>query len=189
MDLQKAIEKRASIRKYSDKKVNPENILEAIEAANLAPSPGNTSILKFIIVENEELKETIAEYCNQDFVKTAQFIVVVCSDPLAVERLYDVRAEKYIKQHAGAAIENFLLKITSMGLACCWIGAFMEDSLKIHLKIPPTNNIEAILPVSYQLVSDKTVQKKKHPLNRKIFFEEWGNKYGKSFEKVRRDDV
>ncbi len=189
MDLQKAIEKRASIRKYSDKKVNPEKIIEAIEAANLAPSPGNTSILKFIVVKNEELKEKIAEYCNQDFIKEAPFVVVVCSDPAAVERLYDVRAEKYVKQHAGAAIENFLLKITDMGLACCWVGAFMEDSLKIHLKIPTTNNIEAILPVGYQLVSDKTVQKKKHPLNRKIFFENYGNKYGQDFEVVRRDDI
>jgi len=189
MDLQKAIEKRASIRKYALKEVKKEDIIKAIEAANMAPAPGNLQPLRYVIVEKPELKETIAEASRQEFIKDAQFVVVICSNPKDIKRFYDVRADKYLSQHAGAAAENFLLKITDLGLASCWVGAFVDNMIKRVLKIPEDINIEVILPVGYQAVTDKTKQKRKISLNRKIFFDGWLNKYGHPFEAVRRGDV
>jgi len=188
MELQKVLEKRASIRRFSPKKVKGEEIIKAIEAANLAPSPGNVQILKYIVVQDEELKEEIAESCCQDFIKTAPAIVVVCSDPTQVKRLYDIRAEKYIKHHVGAAVENFLLKITDLGLASCWVGAF-ANNLKNILKIPDNIKIEVVLPVGYEAVGAHTPQKRKYSLNRRVFFEKWKTKQGRSFERVRRADL
>ena len=40
MDLDKTIKKRTSIKNYSDKKPKDDKIINAIEAASLAPSPG-----------------------------------------------------------------------------------------------------------------------------------------------------
>jgi nitroreductase len=188
MNLQKVLEKRASIRKYSDKKVKPELIIEAIEAAHIAPSPGNLCMLRYIVVENQGLKEKIAESCQQDFVKDAPFVVIVCSDPSPAKKFYDIRAKQYVKHHVGASVENFLLKITDLGLASCWVGAFSEG-IKSLLKIPDNIDVEVILPVGYQAVTDKRKQKPKSSLNRKIFFEKWGNKFGEPFEMIRRGDV
>lgn len=184
MELDKALTTRASIRNYSDKKIGYDKIINAIEAANLAPSPGNLPILRFIIVEDRGKIEKIAQACQQDFIENSSAVVVVCSDKSNVERAYDTRTEKYVSQHAGAAIENFLLKITDMKLASCWVGAFSEITIKNALKIPDKIRVEAVLPVAYQSKIDKTKQKSKPLLGNIIFFHEYGNKYKKKFSKI-----
>jgi len=184
MDFDKTLKTRASIRNYSDKKIKYNQIIDVIEAANLAPSPGNLSILKFIIIEDKEKIEKIAQACQQPFVKTAPVIIAVCSEPKKIDIMYDKRADKYIKQHAGAAIENFLLKITDMKLASCWVGAFSELTIKNALKIPDNVTIEAILPIAYQSKIDKTKQKLKTNLGSIIYFEEYKNKYQKKPKRI-----
>jgi len=184
MDLDKVLKQRASIRDYSDKKVKYDKIIDAIEAANLAPSPGNLSILKFLIVEDDEKIQKIAQACQQQFIKKASVVVVVCSDKGNVERMYDARADKYIKQHAGAAIENFLLKITDMGLASCWVGAFSESAIKNSLKIPDEIQVEAVLPIAYESKEKTNKQKPKPNLGNIVYFNEWKNKYKKPVRKI-----
>lgn len=184
MDFNKVLKTRVSIRNYSPKKPKYDKIIDAIEAANLAPSPGNLPILKFIIVEDEETIEKIAQACRQPFIKKTQVLVVVCSDSKNVDRMYDERADKYIKHHAGAAIENFLLKITDMKLASCWVGAFSDPTIKNALKIPDEIEVEAVLPIAYPSPIDKTKQKPKPNLGNICYFETYGNKYQKPIRKV-----
>ena len=179
MDFNKVIKTRASIKKYSDKNIKDDKIIDAIEAASLAPSPGNLSILKFIIIEDKESINKIAQAAQQPFIKSAPVVIAVCSDSANVERAYDIRTEKYVKQQAGAAIENFLLKITEMKLASCWIGAYSESIIKTALKIPENITVEAILPIAYKHKSDKTKQKPKPNLGNITYFETYGNKYQK----------
>ena len=61
MDFDKVIRKRASIRNYSDKKVKYDKVIDAIEVANLAPSPGNIPLINYIIVEEREIINKLAE--------------------------------------------------------------------------------------------------------------------------------
>ena len=181
MEFNKVLEKRTSRRRYSSKKPELEQVMELIAAANLAPSPGNLQILRYVLVEDEKQIEKIAEACQQDFVSKAQILVVVCSESKNVERAYDKRTKRYIKQHAGAAIENFLLKATDMGLASCWVGAFTEFSIKNVLTIPDEVDVEAVLPVGNILITDRTKQKRKPELYERIWFGRYGNKYQKPF--------
>ena len=184
MDFNTVIKNRASIRNYSQKKPKYDKIIDAIEAANLAPSPGNLPILKFIIIEDEETIEKIAQACQQSFIKKAQVLVVICSDSKNIGRMYEKRADKYIKHHAGAAIENFLLKITDMKLASCWVGAFSDTTIKNALKIPDNIQVEAVLPIAYPSKTDKTKQKSKPNLGNIVFFDVWNNKYKKPIRKT-----
>ena len=184
MDFDKLIKKRASIRNYSPKKVKYDKIIDAIEAANLSPSPGNLPILKYIIIQDQKKINKIADACQQKFIKTAKVIVAICSDSKKVELMYDKRSEKYIKQHAGAAIENFLLKITEMKLASCWVGAFSEKTVKDALSIPDEIYVEAVLPIAYQMKTDKTTQKPKPDLGNIVYFDKWKNKYQKPVKKI-----
>lgn len=181
MEFNKLVKERASIRRYSSKKIRTEEIVKLIETSNLAPSPGNLQILRYVIIENPETIEKISVCCQQRFISQAPVIVVVCSHSENTETAYDKRAKKYIKQHAGAAIENFLLKATNMGLVSCWVGAFSEHSLRRLLRIPDTIEIEAVLPVGYRLITDKTKQRRKPVLQDRVFFEIYSNKYQKPF--------
>ena len=173
-----------TIRKFKGK---PEidQVLRCIEAANLAPSPGNLSILKYIIIEELETINKISEACQQDFIEDAAFVVVICSDKKRVEKMYEEHTNTYIKHHSGAAIENFLLKIADLGLASCWIGAFSDETLKTLLRISDDIDIEAVLPIGF----GKGKQEKKPNLAPKVFFEKWKNKSRKPSRKVRREDI
>ena len=182
MNLDKAIKERHSVRRFSSKKPRWEDIVEAIDAANSCPLAGNIPALYFLLIDDEEKIEKIAEASQQDFIKKAQYLVVVCSEPLLLVKSYEERGELYARQQAGAAIENFLLKITDLGLASCWVGEFVEKIVKRALVIPDNILVEAILPVGYEM-PPRTTQKRKPALDRVLFFNKWKQKTMKPMQK------
>ena len=149
MDFDSVIEKRASARSFKSKKASWKDILEAIDAAIKAPSAGKMHHLKFVIIEEQEKIEKIAEFTDQLWISESGILVVVCSDDTHLENQYGERGRVYSRQAAGAAIENFLLKITDLGLSACWVGSYTDELIKQLLKIPAHIQIEAIIPIGY----------------------------------------
>lgn len=182
MDFDKVVESRHSVRSFKEtKEPNYRRVIEAIESATKAPLAGNLPSLKYIMVSNREKIKELAQAAQQDFIAKACYIVVVCSDKRFLEKYYYERAEMYARQQAGAAIENFLLKITDIGLGSCWIGAFSEGTVKRILNIPDNINVEALLPVGYAAFEEQANYKKqpKPEMNSLLFFDKYNNKYMK----------
>ena len=154
-----------------------------IDSARKAPIAGNYPIIKFLIIENQKTINELADLSDQPFIAYSKIIVVVCSDDRNLENLYCERGKKYARQEAGAAIENFLLKITDLGLSSCWIGAYSDELVKQLLKIPNHIEVEAILPVGYP---KKEIKKSRKPsLERCINWETWNNKKRVKFKDPR----
>lgn len=181
MDFDKVIEKRQSVRSFKlTKKPDWRDIIEAIEAANQAPLAGNMSCLRFIFVDDAEKIKELAEASQQSFVGEVSYIVVVCSDNKNLEKAYDERGLKYAREEAGAGIENFLLKITDLGLASCWVGAFVDTQVRQILNIPDNIEVVALLPVGY----GKSLKKRRKPdLSHVLFFNKWKQKWMKPVKK------
>ena len=59
MELNKAIKKRRSVRKFKDKKPNWRDILECIDSVRYAPMAGNNFTLKFILVDDKDRKSVV----------------------------------------------------------------------------------------------------------------------------------
>ena len=182
MDFDKVIKERKSVRKFHSKKPNWRHIIEAFETGLQAPIAGNISSVRFILVDDPVIIAKLTEASQQDFVADTSYVAVVCSDPVDTIRSYGKElGERYVRQQAGAAIENFLLKLVDLGLGACWVGAFDEDEIRSALKIPDNIYIEAIIPVGYSI--DKTPRKKHPSLDRSIYF----NKYKMRFMKPRKE--
>lgn len=175
--LDDIIQKRRSIRKFSKKMPSWRDISHAINAARLSPLAGNIPVIRFLVIKDEKTIENLAENCQQDWIKFAKFVAVVCSKDENLVLNYEKRGKKYARQQAGAAIENFLLKIEELGLATCWVGAFYDKGVKRLLKIPDEVEIEGIFPIGYEDSKAKTKQKRKPTLTSMVFWEKWGNKY------------
>ncbi len=175
MELEKVIKSRKSTRKFSSKKPSWRKILECIDAAKHTPTAGRNYVAKFILIDDSKKIEKISGACQQDFISSARYVVVVCSKPSRLISLYEEKGNIYARQQAGAAIQNFLLKIEDLGLGACWIGHFVEEEIKTLLKIPEDVNIEAIIPIGFSAERDKP---KKRPIDmdRILFF----NSYGKT---------
>ncbi|OYT36555.1 hypothetical protein B6U91_00965 [Candidatus Pacearchaeota archaeon ex4484_71] len=148
MQLDKAIKSRRSIRKYKSLSPNWKDILEAIDSARYAPMAGNVFTLNFMLVDDKEKIEKIAVLSSQQFISEAKYLVLFLTDPSrTINAFGEVDGDKFCKQQAGAAIQNFLLKIEESELSTCWIGLFNERKIKQLLKIPEKYNIEALFPI------------------------------------------
>lgn len=174
MGLDRYIKNRRSVRKYKDLKPDWRDIIESIDSCRYGPMAGNIYTLKFILVDDPRIIMKLAEAAQQTFVSHAQFVVVVCTKPLRTINAYGERGKRYCRQQAGAAIENFLLKIQEIGLSTCWVGAFADELVKEALKIPDDVDVEAMFPIGYEYSKPRT-RKNKVDIDRILYF----NKYGK----------
>ena len=181
MDLGKAITSRHSVRKFSTKKPDWREIIECIDSARYAPTAGGNFTLKFILVDEKEKINELAEAAQQDFISKAHYVVAVCSIPGRLVNAYGPQGDVYARQQAGASIQNFLLKIQESGLSTCWVGYFTEEKVKGILDIPNNANVEAIFPIGFEFEKKKT-RKAPIDLDNILYF----NKYGK--DKMRKNN-
>lgn len=178
MDIDKAIKERHSVRSFKkEKKPDYNKIVEAVDAARKAPLAGNIEAVKYILVSDKDKIKELAIAAQQNFVGDVAYILVVYSDRKDLDKLYYERGKMYGHQQAGAAIENFMLKLTELGLATCWVGAFSEETVKRILGIPDNIAVEALLPIGYEM--GKAKQKRKPNLDDVLFYDSWKNRFMK----------
>ncbi len=174
MKLDEAIQSRRSIRKFKEKRPDWRDIMEALDATRYAPMSGDIFSLKFIYIDNEKTISEIAKWSGQDFIAQAKCVVVFIRTPTKTKLSFKDRAELYLPQQAGAAIQNFLLKLEEKGLSTCWIGHFDNEKIKHLLKIPKDKEVEALFPIGYAKEKPST-RRARRDFYEMMFFNEWGN--------------
>lgn len=174
MGVDRLIQARRSVRKFKSTKPDWREIIECIDAMRYAPMAGNNFSLKFILVDDEEKIDKMAKASQQPFISHAKYVVVVCTTPKRTEIAFEDRGKNYLRQQAGAAIQNFLLKLTEAKLATCWVGHFVDEEIKDILDIPKDIQVEALFPIGYPL--KKPEQKRIIDLDTVLYFNKYGNK-------------
>lgn len=149
MSVLEMIQKRRSLRKYKGDSI-PEDVLQRVlEAARLAPSGKNYQPWKFIIVQDKELKEKLAQAsAEQFFMVEAPIIIVGCGFP---DDSYS-HMGRYMKSwpvDVTIALEHLILQAAEEGLGTCWIGSFEETEVKSILNIPENVRVLALTPLGY----------------------------------------
>lgn len=120
MEVKEALLKRRSCRKYLDKKVDKEIILELMKAAMSGPSARNKQPWAFYVITDEgKLEQLRGVAPSFNFNSTCH--IVVCGD---MSKRITTKPEDFWIQDCSAAIENILLRATSLGLGTCWCGVF-----------------------------------------------------------------
>jgi len=183
MELDKALKERHSVKRFNSKKPDWRNIIEAIDAARYAPMAGGNYTLKFILVSDAEKIRELANCTQQSFCGTAQYIVVACSVPGRATNAYGDQGKEYVRQQAGAAMENFLLKIQDLGLSTCWIGYFVEDQIKRVLSIPENAQVEAVFPIGYEY-EKRRARKSPIDIDNILYFDKYGEKRMKPLKQM-----
>ncbi len=162
---------RQSVRSYTDKPVETDKIERCLEAARLAPSACNAQAWKFIVVNNTELKNALADAAEDRVLSMNHFtkqapvhIVVVREKPNITSKLGGViRNKTYTLIDLGIATEHFCLQAVSEGLGTCILGWFNEKKVKELLNIPGNKRAEVIITLGYP-ASDEIREKKRKNL-------------------------
>ena len=81
LKTKEAIEKRRSIRKFKNKRISDEIIMELLESARLAPSGCNAQPWRFKIVKDENTKHKLYKAAQKQlFIKQAPVVFACCAD-------------------------------------------------------------------------------------------------------------
>jgi nitroreductase len=165
---------RRSIRRFKrGEKVSEEDLRKILEVATYAPSAGNRQPWEFIIVENEDTKNKLAEAAyNQTWITEAPIIIVVCANEERSASRYGERGRTlYCIQDTAAAIQNMLLMAHSLGYGTCWVGAFNENEVRRILNIPIGVRPVAIIPIGKP--DEKPTMPPRIPIQKLIHYEKY----------------
>lgn len=156
MEAIECIKTRRSIRKFLDKPVEWDKIVDIIYCGILAPNAGNLQNWKFVYLTDPDKKKAVADAClKQYWIADAPVILVIYSNPEKSRQYYGVRGERlYAIQNCAAAAENILLAAHALGLGACWVGAFDEEMLKEATEAsvkqrPHEPRPQVVIPIGY----------------------------------------
>ena len=175
MDVAEAIKKRRCIREYSEKCVSWDDLSEILHAGVRAPSAGNLQNWRFIVIDQDEIKEELAKASlNQMWLTQAPYVVLICSDDTELKRYYPKKGEiLYPIQNCACAAENMLLMATEKGIDSGWVGAFDDSAIKRIIKLPDNVHPQAILTFGYRKF-DLKEPTKRFSVDKITYFNEWG---------------
>jgi nitroreductase len=151
------VQARQSVRKYTDKPVEPEKLQRCLEAARLAPSASNSQPWKFVVVNDPELvqkvaRETIGPLSTfNNFVPQAPVIVAIVIEKMKTLTKIgsSIQDREYPLIDIGIAAEHFCLQAAEDGLGTCMLGWFNEKPVKELLKIPKDRRIGLLITLGY----------------------------------------
>lgn len=180
-DFLELAKSRQSVRAYKDKPVEKDKIIRCLEAARLAPSACNSQPWKFVVVDDRELKNQIADETNNralplnHFTKQAPIHVVIVREKSKITSQLGgmVRNKTYALMDIGIAAEHFCLQAATEGLGTCILGWFNEKRVKELLNIPKTKRAELIITIGYP-ASEELRNKKRKDLDEIFSFNSYG---------------
>lgn len=184
MDTLDAIKTRRSVRKFSDKAVEPEKLQIVLEAVQAAPSWSNMQCWRMVVVKNAETRAKISDLSYvesflaprgykfnpaQKGIADAPVVIVLCGVP---EQSGELNGQKYYLVDTGIASENLMLAAHAVGLATVFVGVFDEEKLGDLLDIPPGIRIVGLFPLGYPLAEPKAGPPRKS-LEEIVCYEKW----------------
>ena len=176
MEFDEVVKKRRSIRKYIGKEISLDKLILILESAKNSPSSGNLQDFRFIIVNDKDKKNKIAEAClKQDWMNSAPIFIVVCSDIKRLKEYYKSKADEYSLQNAAAAAMIISLKSTDLGLSSCWVSVFDQKEISQILRIKEGVIPQIILTLGYEYTLPLKPPQK-ISLDKILFFNKYGDK-------------
>lgn len=132
------IHNRRSIRKYKDQQITDEELNMIIEAGRYAPSGGNNQTTHFIVIQNQEVLQTLKRLAVQEFSKmevsenTYRSLrnSIIQSKKGNYDFIYNAPTFVIVTNLRGygnaiadcaVALENMMIAAASLNIGSCWI--------------------------------------------------------------------
>ena len=163
---------RKSVRAYADREIDEAIVQEILLAATAAPTAGNQQLYTILRINDQKIKEQLAESCDhQPFIAKGKLVLVFCADCLKWYEAF---------RHAGCeprdpgvgdlllavddaliAAQNAVIAAESCGIGSCYIGDIMENMevQKEILGLPDLVFPAALLVFGYPTEQQKNRQK------------------------------
>jgi nitroreductase len=184
MEVDEAIRKRRSIRKYTEEGIPDEHILKIIDAARWAPSWHNYQCWEFIVVKDPEIKSQIIDCVppvnpGRKAVETAPLIIVA----LGKKGLSGTIGGSYITEKGdwlmfdvALATQNICLQAYSMGYGTLIIGVFDFKKVAEILGVPEDYEVVVLVTLGKPHKIPNPPERKE--IREILHLDTFGNRYG-----------
>lgn len=112
LEFFEVVEKRRSVREFSNEAIPDEVIWKALDAATRAPNSSNTQTWNFYWVKSEENRKRMVEAClSQSAARTAAGLMVIVASPKAWRRSQPALIEWAKKSNAHRRVLDYYEKL------------------------------------------------------------------------------
>ena len=137
---------RYSVRKYSDKKVEPEKLAQILEAARIAPTACNNQPQRIKVISAPEDLAKIDECTKCRF--DAPMVLLICYDKAMVwKRKFDGADSGEVD--ASIITTHLMMEAEELGLGTCWVMHFDPAKVTELFALPDNIVPVAMLPMGY----------------------------------------
>ena len=160
MNAKDCLTQRRSCRKFLDKKIARDTIQEIVELCRFAPSWKNTQIARYTIVDDEALKNEIAEKgvlglaFNTKTITRAAAVAVISYQTGLSGRETDgsfttPEKDAWEMFDAGIATQTFCLAAREYDIGTCIIGVMDTAYLHEKLALPADEKVACLVAMGY----------------------------------------
>lgn len=146
MDFIELCQKRFSVRKFSDKKIEKEKIDLILNAGKLAPTAVNFQPQRILVVESNDGIEKLRNCTRYHFF--APTAIVVCYDKsVSWKRPFD--GQDIGEVDASIVATHMMLEVANLGLGTTWVGYFDPQVVRKEFDLSENIVPVAIFPIGY----------------------------------------
>ena len=148
MDVIDTIEKRYSVRGYTNQPVEDEKLEKILKAARLAPTGVNSQAFKVYVIDTKKNADKLKDVYPKDWLRQAPLVLAVVSKKNdAWTRPWDGKNLNEID--ATIVMDHMILEATELGLGTCYIAAFHERPLIELLNLSEEYHPVLLTPLGY----------------------------------------
>ena len=152
MDIEDAIYKRRTIRRFQAKPIDLDLLKKLIDYARVAPMARNVQALEFIIVKDSKTCADVFKLINfAGSLPEDQRTPEPGREPTAyiIVLLNTTIKQSYVDFDVGAAVENILLGAMEFGIGSCWMGNINGRKIKKLFEITDNYQIKHVISLGY----------------------------------------
>ena len=158
MGFLELVASRQSVRAFDpERSVEKEKLDRIIEAARLAPSACNAQPWSFVVVDEPELKNKIADATSSrvlginHFTKQAPVHLLLIEEKVNISSGVGgwIKKKDYAQMDLGIVAAHIVLAAQEEGLGTCIVGWFDEDKVKDLLHIPFSKRVWLDIVIGY----------------------------------------
>lgn len=169
MKLLPEIEKRISVRAFTDKPVDKKQIERILEAGRLAPSAKNRQAWRFIVVQDTHLREKLMQASfGQEHVGQAPVLFALCTTNVDYKM---PNGQLSYPVDLGIAGAFMMLQATHEDLGSCAITTFDERDVRDLLSVPHSMRVVMLLAMGH--AAEQLERAPRLPLSRMVSHEHW----------------
>ena len=145
MELEKVMEERFSVRRFSTRKVEKEKLDKILHYGNIAPTAKNIQPQRIYVVESKEGLEKINKVSR--CIYNAPTVLIICSD---LDEVYKDEFGDTADIDSSIVLTHMMLEAYNLGVDSVWVDLFDHIKIKEEFNIPERYKPVAIMPIGYR---------------------------------------